>query len=324
MRAIMAAEFGGPDVLELVEVDPPEPGPGQVVVEVAAIGVTWMDTRIRAGNGPTVFPVVPPFVPGSAVAGTVTALGADVAHHWLGTRLVTRAAGGYGGAYADAVLADADPNSAFPIPAALNSVAAVALIDDGATALALVERAVVAPGDHVLVAPGLGGLGHLASQLARSAGAHVIAAVAGQSKLTRARSLADDAVDYSQANWADQVRAITADRGLDVVFDGIGGSIGTAAAELLVDGGRFSGYGMASGSEAVLAQRDRQRLRVSDMRQLPEFWPESARRVREVLTSAASGLLGPIIGRTYPLAEAAVAHADIDARRFIGKLVLTP
>lgn len=302
----------------------PVPGRGQLLVEVAAIGVGWLDTRIRAGDGPDMFSMDPPYVPGGAVAGVVTALGAGVDDSWLGARLVTRSAGGYGGGYADTVVADADPGSAFRVPGEVDLAVAVALIDDGSTALALLEKTPVAAGDRVLIAPGLGGLGNLAVQLARAAGAHVIAAVRGPVKLAAARQLAGDAVDYAEVDWTDRVRAITGGRGIDVVFDGVGGLVGAAAAELLVDGGRFSGYGMTSGSQAVLTDAARRRLSVVDMAQLPEFLPDSSRRVVAVLEHAAAGKLAPIIGRTYPLAEAATAHADIEARRFTGKILLTP
>jgi NADPH2:quinone reductase len=322
----MVKQFGDPSVLEPVEVATPAPERGQIALDVSMIGVNWLDTQIRAGRGLDVFAVQPPFVPGGAVAGTVTALGTDVADDWIGARVVAHAAAGrgsaagYGGGYAEAVVADID--SAFRVPPGLDLAVAAALIDDGATALALLERTPVHPGDRVLIAPGLGGLGHLAIQLARSAGAFVIAAVRGPDKLDRAGRLADDVVDYAHPEWPGRVREITGGRGLDVVFDGIGGSTGAAAAALLADGGRFSGYGMSSGTQAVVADARHRRLTVVDMAQLPEFWPETPRRVATVLERAAAGRLSTIIGRTYPLAQAAVAHADIEARRFTGKILL--
>lgn len=105
MLAIMAERFGPPQVLEPVDLPTPTPGAGELRVEVAVVGVAWLDTRIRAGSGPEVFAVNPPYVPGGAVAGTITAIGAGVDGRWLGTRVVARAAGGgYGGGYADTVI----------------------------------------------------------------------------------------------------------------------------------------------------------------------------------------------------------------------------
>lgn len=207
-------------------------------------------------------------------------------------------------------------HNAYPVPETLDLRSAMALMDDGSTALALLERTPVRAGERVLVAPGLGGLGSLLTQLALAAGATVIAGVRGAEKIALVRNLGAEAIDYSAPDWCDQVNQV------DVVFDGIGGSLGAAAATLLVDGGRFSGYGMTSGSEATIGETDRRRLTVVGMSQLPTFWPDAPRRVRHVLGEAAAGRLTPIIGQTYSLADAAAAHTDIEARRFTGKTLL--
>jgi NADPH:quinone reductase len=186
---------------------------------------------------------------------------------------------------------------------------------------ALLEATPVRSGEWVLVAPGVGGLGNLLVQLLLRAGAGVIAAVRGAAKLAAARNLGAEAVDYSTPDWPDHVHAITRGHGLDAVFDGIGGAVGAAMASLLADGGRFSGYGMSSGAETEISGTDR-RVSIVGMSQLPGFWEDSPRRVRHVLRETAGGRLAPIIGRTYPLAAAAAAHADIEARQFIGKSLL--
>lgn len=318
MRAIVVSRFGGPDVLELVELPTPEPAAGQLRVDVARVGVGWLDTQIRAGAGPDVFAVTPPYVPGGAVAGTVTAVGAGVDDAWLGTRVVTKAVSpGYGGGYADTVIAV--PEAAFPVPAELDLSAALAVLDDGATALALLEKTPVRDGDRVLVAPGLGGLGSLLVQMVAATGATAIAAVRGAEKVATARELGVEAVDYSDPDWPRNIG-----RRPDVVFEGIGGAMGATALALLDDGGRFSNYGMASGAPTSVPEADRGRLTVADMSQLMEFWPEAARRFKEVLADTAAGRLKPIIGQTYPLARAATAHADMEARRFVGKTLLLP
>ncbi|MFE0019400.1 zinc-binding dehydrogenase [Amycolatopsis sp. NPDC059021] len=322
MRAIMATRFGAPDVLDLVELPTPDPGPGEVRIAVAAAGMGWLDARIRSGDGPDVFAVKPPYIPGGAVAGTVDAVGAGVDDHWLGTRVLAQAGSGYGGGYADTAIAATD--NLFPVPDGLGLHSALALLDDGSTAVALLEKTPVRAGERVLVAPGVGGLGNLLVQLARAEGAQVIAAVRGPEKLAIAQDLGADAVDYSAPDWGTQVHDLTGNHGVDVVFDGLGGDVGAAAVALLADGGRFSGYGMASGAETTIGDADRQRLTVVDMAQLPEFWPETPRRVKHVLAEAAAGRLQPVVGRTYPLADAAEAHADIEARRFVGKSLLVP
>lgn len=229
---------------------------------------------------------------------------------------------GYGGGYADTVIAT--PETAFPVPAGLEPAGAIAVMDDGSTALALVERTPVRRGDLVLVAPGVGGLGNLLVQLALAAGATVFAAVRGAAKAALAQGLGAVAVDYARPDWPDRVRTSTDRRGVDVVFDGIGGELGAAAAGLLADGGRFSGFGFSGGAPTTPAAADHRRLTVTGMSQLPEFWADTPRRIRRVLTEAAAGRLVPIVGQTYPLADAAASHADIEARRFVGKSLLLP
>ncbi|GAB3728406.1 zinc-binding dehydrogenase [Amycolatopsis oliviviridis] len=320
MRAITVSRFGDPSVLEQVELPTPEPGEGELRVAVTAAGVGWLDALIRRGDGPGVFEVEPPYVPGGAVAGTVDAVGAGVDEAWLGEVVVTSATGGYGGGYADTVVAL--PGETFPVPAGLDPQHALALLNDGSTALALLEKTPVAAGERILVAPGVGGLGSLLVQLARAAGATVVAAVRGHEKAAIARKLGAEPVDYSVADWTGEVLARTGGHRLDVVFDGVGGELGAASLALLKNGGRFSGYGMSSGAETVIGDADRARLSIVDMAQLVGFWPDNPRRVREVLRQAAAGTLTPVIGRTYPLSEASAAHSDIEARRYTGKTLL--
>ncbi|WP_245645254.1 zinc-binding dehydrogenase [Pseudonocardia acaciae] len=319
----MVSRFGPPEVLRLVDLPTPSPGDGQLRVTVTAAGVGWLDARIRAGGAPPEFALAPPYVPGSGVAGVVTAVGPTVSEQWLGARVVTHPAGGlYGGGYADTVIADRE--DAVVVPDGLEPRHALAVLDDGGTALALLERTPVHAGEHVVVAPGVGGLGSLLVQLARAEGANVVAAVRGGDKMEIARRLGVDAVDYGAPDWPADLLARTGGRGPDVAFDGLGGAVGATLLGLLGDGGRFSGYGMSSGAPTVIEDADRRRLTVADMTQLPEFWPDAPRRVRRVLGEAAAGRLTPIIGRTYPLAEAAAAHVDIEARRFVGKIMLLP
>ncbi|MFE5506970.1 zinc-binding dehydrogenase [Amycolatopsis japonica] len=322
MREIRVSRFGDPSVLEQVEVPTPEPGAGELRVAVTAAGVGWLDALIRRGDGPDVFAVEPPYVPGGAVAGTVDAVGDGVDEDWLGKTVLTHAPGGYGGGYADTVVAL--PDDTFAIPEKLDPRHAVALFDDGSTALALLEKTPVAAGERILVMPGVGGLGSVLVQLARAAGATVVAAVRGEEKAAIARKLGAEPVDYSAADWTGEVLARTGGHRLDVVFDGVGGELGAASLALLGNGGRFSGYGMSSGAETVIGDADRARLSVVDMAQLVGFWPDNPRRVREILRGAAEGTVTPVIGRTYPLAEASAAHSDIEARRYTGKSLLLP
>ncbi|WP_410602827.1 zinc-binding dehydrogenase [Amycolatopsis sp. lyj-90] len=320
MQVIRVSRFGGPEVLEPIQLPTPEPAEGELRIAVTAAGVGWLDALIRRGDGPDVFEVEPPYVPGGAVAGAVEAVGAGVDETWLGKPVISSAKGGYGGGYADKVIAL--PDSTFPIPEGLDSQHALALLDDGSTALALLEKTPVLAGERILVAPGVGGLGSLLVQLARAAGATVIAAVRGGEKAAIARKLGAEPVDYSGADWTGEVLELTGGKRLDVVFDGVGGELGAASLALLGNGGRFSGYGMSSGVETVIGDADRARLTIVDMAQLAGFWPDAPRRVREVLRLAAGGNLTPVIGRTYSLTEASAAHSDIEGRRYTGKTLL--
>jgi NADPH:quinone reductase-like Zn-dependent oxidoreductase len=305
MRAIKATRFGGPDVLELTDVPDPVPGPGELLIDVAAAGVLWLDVQVRKGDGPAFIAAVPPYVPGGALAGVVRS---------TGERVVTR---GPDGGYAEQVVVQAE--DVVHVPDALGLPAATALMDDGTTAVALLERTPVRAGEWVLVQPALGGLGSLLLQSAVAEGARVVAAARGEHKLTLAKELGAEAVaDYDDPQWTEQVRALTGG-GVQVAFDGIGGATGLAAAAVVVDGGRFCSYGVAGGEPARVRGRG---LTVAPMEQLAEFWPDQRRNLERALTAAAEGRMRPVIGMTYPLADAAQAHRDIEERRTIGKSLL--
>jgi NADPH:quinone reductase-like Zn-dependent oxidoreductase len=313
MRVVQARAFGGPEVLHVVDLPTPEPGIGQVLVEVAASGVGTLDAAIRAGRGPEIFPITPPYVPGGAVAGTVRRVGRGVDGSWLGRRVVGPASASYGGGYADVALPYAD--SLLPIPDGVSAEVAAALYHDGSTALGVLEKTPVGPGDRLLVLPALGGLGSLAVQLARAAGAHVIAGVRGPEKAARATWLAHEVVDYGTPGWPGLLGPV------DVVYDGVGGRVGAEALSLLVPGGRFSCYGTSSGEPTALTRDD---VTAVDTGQLVELWSEQGRRAAHVLGLAAAGALEPVIGATYRLADAALAHRHIEDRRVVGKLLLVP
>ena len=315
MRAIVVTRFGGPDVLELTEVPDPVPGPGELLIEVAVAGVGWLDTQIRQDKGPDFIDVKPPYVPGGAVAGVVSAVGDGVASELVGQRMVGRPAQG---GYAERAVVPAD--TAAVVPDGLELAGAATLLDDGTTAIALLGRTPVRAGEWVLVQPALGGLGSLLVQLAAAQGAKVIAVARGEHKLVVAKDLgATEVVDYGDPQWTVRVRALTGGDGVDVAFDGVGGELGAAAAGLVVEGGRFSSYGMPGGAPTPVPD-GRQGV---GMEQLAQFWPDMSRNLSTALSAAAEGSLRPVIGATYPLAEAGRAHQDIELRRNLGKILLT-
>ncbi|MFF4598828.1 zinc-binding dehydrogenase [Amycolatopsis sp. NPDC001319] len=311
MRAVWLREFGGPEVLVAGEAPDPVPGPGQVLVEVAFVNVTFVETQFRAsGFGPV--DAALPMIPGNGVGGVISKVGDGVDLALVGRRVVT-STGGSGG-YAQRAVVDA--TLVFPVPDALSLDAAVALLADGRTATGLVHAAAVAPGDRVLVEAAAGGVGSLLVQLAKSAGAQVVAAAGSAEKLARARELgADMTVDYTAADWASAVGP------LDVVFDGVGGAIGTTAFSLLRPGGRMAVYGLASGTWAEVSEEDARSRGVTVIRSLGDAAALRAFTV-SALDAASAGRLTPVIGQRFPLAAAADAHAAMEARGTFGKTLL--
>ncbi|WP_280418956.1 zinc-binding dehydrogenase [Nocardia carnea] len=331
MQAVLVKEFGAPDVLELQEVPAPEPGPGQVLVQVAAADVMFLDTRLRSGWGTDFFPVRPPYIPGGAIGGTVRAVGPGVDNAWLGRRVATRTAtSGTGGGlpvggYAEQALAVAETLTEIPDGVSLDQ--ATALVHDGHTALAVFDRAAVRPGDFVLITAAAGGLGTLLIQLARQAGAQVIAAARGETKLALTERLgAHTAIDYSEPGWTDRVLAATGGQAPHLVLDGAGGHLGDAALAVAAGGGgRFIGYGAAAGEFAGAAAEDaRQRgVEVVGLHDLTNTGDDyRAAYAARILDAVATGAIEVVIGQTYPLAEAARSHAAIQARTALGRTLL--
>ena len=308
MRAVVVREFGPPQVLQPAEVAEPRPGPGEVVIDVEYANVTFVETQVRAGKPPhpSMLPALPAIL-GNGVGGTVSG------------RRVVASLNGTGG-YAQHVVVAAD--RLVEVPAGMAVRDAVALLADGRTALALTGRAALRAGETILVEAAGGGVGTLLVQLARRAGARVVALAGEPRKLAIARDLgADLTVDYRQDDWVRQVRQVAGE--VDVVFDGVGGDIGLAAFGLLGAGGRFCPFGMASGSFAPVSAELAQAHRVTVRPGAPASAEELLELVRTVLAEAAAGRIRPVIGQEYGLAEAAAAHAAIEARQTVGKTLLT-
>jgi NADPH2:quinone reductase len=312
MRAIWLHEFGGPEVLAIGDAPDPVAGPGQVVVDVAHANITFVETQFRAtGSGP--FKPELPMIPGNGVGGVVAAVGDGVDPGLLGARVIT-STGGSGG-YAERVAADAAGLIAVPDDVALD--VAVALLADGRTATLLCRAAAPQPGERVLVEAAAGGVGSLLVQLAKAAGAHVVAAAGGPRKLGLARALgADECVDYAEPDWTEQTGAA------DVVFDGVGGDVGRAAFTVLRPGGRMVSFGLASGAWAGIEEADAAARGVT-LLGLTRPTPETMREATEsALAAAAEGRLRPVIGQRFPLDRAADAHTAIAGRGTVGKTLL--
>ena len=314
MRAVVIREFGPPEVLEPAEVAEVRAGPDEVVIEVEFANVTFVETQVRAGRPPhpSMRPTLPAIL-GNGVGGPV-----GEASPWAGRRVVASltGTGGYAERAASAV------GRLIGIPDELTTRDAVALLADGRTALALAGRADLHAGETVLVEAAGGGVGTLLVQIARRAGTRVIALAGQPRKLALARDLgADVTVDYSHDGWERQVRDLAGE--VDVVFDGVGGDIGLAAFGLLRGGGRFCPFGMASGSFAPVTPELAQDREVTVQAGAGGSPEELAELARTALAEAAAGRLRPVVGQEFELAEAARAHAAIEARETVGKTLLT-
>jgi NADPH2:quinone reductase len=316
MYATEVKAFGGPEVLQLVEVPDPEAGPGEVLIDTSVATVLWVETVIRRDGGPAYFDIQPPYTPGNGVAGVVSAVGAGVDPGWIGREVVAHTGGG--GGYAQHVAVSAEGVSA--IPAGLTAAEAAALLHDGVTATAIFDRLQVGPSDRVLVVGASGGLGIVSMQLAHARGARVVGTARDQSKLERLRRHVQvgPIVDSEDAAWQQQIRAGLGEA--DVILDNVGGSLGEAAFELLAPHGRFSAHGTPSGRFAALdagrvAQRGADVITISDVQLSIEARHGLTERV---LAEAAQGRVRPLIGQCWPLERAAEAHAAIENRTAIG------
>ncbi|MFD8533016.1 zinc-binding dehydrogenase [Streptosporangium canum] len=322
MRAVVLHVFGPAENLRYETVPDPVPGPGEVRVSVRAAGVHQIETAMREGL--EIGPPLPelPAIFGGEVAGVVESVGPDVDEGWIGAEVVT--AQGRPGGYAE--LAVADVSSLHRIPAGLGYEAAVTMVVTGTTTVGLLDIADLTSDDVVLITSAAGGIGRLVVQFARRLGATVIGAAGGPAKAAAVRELgADIAVDYNLPDWTATVRDALGGRGVTVVLDGVEGDRGRAAFGLLAEGGRYITIGAASREafrpdEAELKERG---VRFTDALMLLLEGQDAATDEARALAAAADGLLLPAF-QTFPLSQAAAAHAALESRATTGKVVLVP
>lgn len=316
MRTVEIARYGGPEVLQVRTAPDPEPGPRQVLIGVGVVEVLFLDTQLRQGWGEDFFPMRPPWVPGTGVAGSVLEVGEGVDAGWVGTPVVART--GNEGAYAGCVVVDVA--EAAPVPDGLDPAVATAALHDGPLALDRLEQAALRPGQRVLITAAAGSVGQWLVPLAKEAGAVVVGAAGGATKTAAVAELGADVVlDYRH----DGFQAELAGAGpFDAVFDGVGGEIGRGALARTADGGTFFGYGAASGDFAALdgAESADRGVRVVGLEPMSdETW---RRHTRGGLDLLAAGTVRPVIGQRVALERAADAHAAIARREVVGKSVL--
>ncbi|MEV4092334.1 quinone oxidoreductase family protein [Streptosporangium saharense] len=319
MRAIVVSATGGPEVLTYTDHPDPEPNPGEVLVDVAASGVNFIDVYHRLGR----YPLSLPFVLGNEGAGTVAAVGEDVTGLSVGD---TVAWAGVMGSYAEKAVVPA--SQLLAVPEGIDAEQAAAVTLQGLTAHYLAHSTYeIKPGDDVLVHAAAGGVGLLLVQIAKLRGARVIGTVSTEEKEVLARQAgADDVLRYD--GFADAVRDLTGS-GVHVVYDGVGAATFDASLASLRPRGLMALYGQASGpvppvDPQVLARGGSLFLTRPSMGPYIATRDELAWRASDIFGWVASGDLRVHISARYPLSEAAQAHRDLEARRTTGKLLLIP
>ncbi len=324
MRIVRHHRHGPPSVLTVETAPVPEPGTGQVLLRVEAVGVNSNAARRRSGaqQAPPLPPL--PAAPGGDVVGIVTELGPDVTTVRPGDRVAAIVPAA---AYADQVLADARWLTA--LPAGLDPTVATILGAPAQVALTVLQTGRVAPGHRVLVHAGAGTIGHLVVQLARLLGAGTVAATAGSpAKLHYAQARgADFVADYSADDWADRLRSAVPG-GFDVIANGVGGGTVDADLRLLAAFGTLVWFGAAAGPPAAVPPAALTAMNYLAGSSFPAWRmhrPEQvAANLRQLISWLAAGELGTTIRAVVPLAEAARAHALVEERAGHGRIVLVP
>ncbi|MEH6996118.1 NADPH:quinone oxidoreductase family protein [Neobacillus drentensis] len=324
MKAVQLQKFGGPEVLEIIEIDRPVPIGREVLIEIKAIGVNYADTARREGQYVVKTPL--PFIPGAEIAGVVTAIGEKVTGVKPGMRVVTLIeSGGY------SEFALADERSLIPIPEQLDFQNAAALPLQGLSAYHVLKTmGRLERGETVLVHAAAGGVGTLSVQLAKLFGAgKVIATASSPEKLELARKMgADVLINYRESNWVEQVLEATGGKGVDVALEMVGGDVFNKTLKCLATFGRLVVFGAASGEQSRMYPSS---LMARNQSVIGFFLPQIMRKPEllqtslvELLTYLEEGKLKLTIGGVFPLEEAANVHVLLQSRKTTGKLILEP
>lgn len=323
MLAIQIDHTGGPEVLVPKTLPDPEPGPGQIRIRHGAVGLNFVETYQRSG----LYPLTLPKVLGQEAAGVVDAVGEGVSRFHVGDR--AGYVSGSSGAYAE--MAVIDEGRAVKLPRFVSDEDAAAVLLKGLTVEMLVRRCyALKPGQRTLVHAGAGGVGGLLVQWAKAIGATVIATAGSAGKLSIARDHgADHLVSYAEADWADQVRALTQGEGVEVVYDGVGKATFEGSLKSLAKRGFLVLYGGASGpvppvDPLVLMRGGSLYLTrptlfdyAADTRELDEA-------AEALFALIGDGKLKVTVGQRFALRDAADAHRALEGRQTTGSTLLVP
>jgi NADPH2:quinone reductase len=322
MKAIEITETGGPEVLTLAELPIPTPGPGQVLIKIAAIGVNFLEIYYREGR----YKAPLPLIPGSEASGTVEKLGPDVTGFSIGDPV---ASVGVLGSYAEYALVSAA--QLVKAPAGLDLKQAAAALLQGMTAHYLLYGAFsLKSGDTALIHAAAGGTGQLLTQMASAIGARVIATVSTQAKAELARTAgADEVILYTEADFEAEVKRLTNGRGVDVVYDSVDKTTFEKSLNCLRPRGTLVLFGGSSGAVPPfdLIQLSAKGSLFITRPKLQDYIAtrgELEERAEAVLNWIVEGKLKLRTEHNYPLAEAAQAQIDLASRNTTGKLLLIP
>lgn len=322
MNAIRIHALGGPEVMRLDDVPTLEPGPGDVVVRVEAVGVNFIDVYQRTG----LYKLPTPFTPGQEAAGTVAAVGSGVTDLVVGDRV---AYAGVMGAYAEFAVVPAD--QAVPVPDGVSTRLAAAVMLQGMTAHYLATSTYpLRPGDTCLLHAAAGGVGLLLTQMAKRRGATVIGTVSTADKAALARGAgADHVIRYDEQDFLAETRRVTGGAGVQVVYDSVGRDTFEQGLDALARRGTMVLFGQSSGPVApldpqVLNRKGSLYLTRPTLGAYTATRAELLARAGEVLSAVRDRTLDVRIGLELPLARAADAHRELEARRTTGKVVLLP
>jgi NADPH2:quinone reductase len=327
MRAIQLEEYGGPEVLKVVEMEVPEPSAKEVLIKIEAIGVNYADTARREGQYVIDTPL--PFVPGAEVAGTVEKIGSDVTRFKKGDKVVTLLGSSRATGYAEFTVAE--ERGLIPVPDGVDVKQAVSLPLQGLSAYHILKTmGRIEQGETVLIHAAAGGVGTIAVQLAKLFGASIVIATASTPEK---RSLAiemgaDEAVDYTQEGWEKEVLQLTGGKGVDVALEMAGGDVFRKTLSCMAPFGRLVIYGVASGEQSRLYPSS---LMAQNLSVIGFFLPQIMRK-KELYLQSLSDLLGYLqngelkltIGGVYPLESAKEVHQMLQGRQTKGKLILVP
>ena len=322
MKAIQVSQTGGPEVLVPVELPAPKPKPNEALVRIHAAGVNFIDVYFREGR----YPAQLPFVNGQEGAGIVTEIGSEVAEVQPGDRVAYT---GALGSYADYAAVPA--GRLIKIPDDLDFEQAAAAMLQGMTAHYLVHSTYkLQAGETALIHAAAGGVGLLLVQMAKKIGARVIGTAGTQEKAQLARDAgADECIVYTETDFATETRRLTNGKGVNVVYDGVGKATFEKGLDVLVPRGYLVLFGGSSGAVPPfdlikLSQKGSLFVTRPTLGHYSATREELEWRANDVLGWIAAGELKLRIHKTYPLAEAAQAHRDLEGRKTTGKILLKP